>query len=1191
MPPRPYLQKTIVELRALFEQSRGDNATLELLTYELSKRTVPKALALSTEIGEVLATLKAGKVAVVRTLKPDAIPSVEIHSSAVTFEIDSALADAPDPFEEVEVFPPFKPSGRKDDPAALLAAWTALEALSPQGYKRPEDLASGERSRIVQLSGPSLPWQRGLKAKPKHRLYFQVVLGCVALDRASDELVRVFGEDEERARPDGRKAVIGAVLVDKDGFLLDDNAVAVSSFAWAIRPALSQKLGHLGNWPRVQSNVLDKLDKIVRRKDVEGNPLPLDLATIAKAYEWLVGEFDIPRDLVEAPSFTLKIFHYFKSRTPPEPSLLNSFFLDDLTQASDLMKSGQLGTGLSRYLGISGPEQAVDVMAPASAVEPFVAPAMTQLARWPSSGGHPLVLLQQAAVNASRSELVGTAGIIGINGPPGTGKTTLLRDIVVGCVLDRATAMARFDKPADAFSTTGQKMGVGGNAFFHFYRLDPTLRGHEIVIASSNNKAVQNVSQELPLYKNNGRADEFSYLRSISDLVANPRRFGVEDDNAVETSDDKTWGLIAAVLGNGGNRAAFQQTFWWHEDGGFRIYLKAAKGDDVLREITDPETGKVTRREIPSVVTKESPPVDEMTALANWRKARNRFVSMRKQITQELGRIEAVRQCCVELPAVRLKLNEAAARRGPLAASLLDVQKDLAEREQNMQLASSQFVDARRDVDDHLRRRPGFFARLFRSAVWKNWERARANLDARVLICRQALATTTALRGKSETAVSDIQNSLVRLEGEIEGLKSNVASKEQAIGAARAELGDRVIDQAFFKRSHEAINLTTPWLPDGLHRKREDLFAAALNVHKAFVDASAQKVLHNLNILMSAFTVGALSNPLQKALLGDLWSTLFMVVPSISTTFASVSRMFGDLGPESIGWLLIDEAGQALPQAAVGAIMRSKRSIVVGDPLQIPPVVSLPERLNSEICKFFDVDQNRWSAPLASAQTLADRSSRFQSTFRSDAGPRSVGFPLLVHRRCQNPMFSVSNTIAYDGQMVHAAPPPVPGIIGEAFGPSCWFDIDAEADTKWSPGEGEIIVRMLRRIAALRVISPDLFIITPFKIVETEMRRRLERERDIFKAIGEDADDWGRNRVGTVHTFQGREAETVILLLGAPRPGQHRARVWAGNPPNILNVAISRAKQNFYVVGSKSAWSGAGQSFQTLMRTLQTRQI
>jgi hypothetical protein len=100
--------------------------------------------------------------------------------------------------------------------------------------------------------------------------------------------------------------------------------------------------------------------------------------------------------------------------------------------------------------------------------------------------------------------------------------------------------------------------------------------------------------------------------------------------------------------------------------------------------------------------------------------------------------------------------------------------------------------------------------------------------------------------------------------------------------------------------------------------------------------------------------------------------------------------MFGDLPPESIGWLLVDEAGQAVPQAAVGAIMRAKRSIVVGDPLQIPPVVSLPEKLNAEICKFFDIDQVEWSAPAASTQTLADQASRFKSTFVMDVGDREV---------------------------------------------------------------------------------------------------------------------------------------------------------------------------------------------------------
>jgi hypothetical protein len=42
---------------------------------------------------------------------------------------------------------------------------------------------------------------------------------------------------------------------------------------------------------------------------------------------------------------------------------------------------------------------------------------------------------------------------------------------------------------------TGQKMNFG-QAFLHIYRLDERLKGHEILVASSNNKAVENISKE-----------------------------------------------------------------------------------------------------------------------------------------------------------------------------------------------------------------------------------------------------------------------------------------------------------------------------------------------------------------------------------------------------------------------------------------------------------------------------------------------------------------------------------------------------------------------------------------------------------------------------------------------------------------------------------------------------------------------
>ena len=372
------------------------------------------------------------------------------------------------------------------------------------------------------------------------------------------------------------------------------------------------------------------------------------------------------------------------------------------------------------------------------------------------------------------------------------------------------------------------------------------------------------------------------------------------------------------------------------------------------------------------------------------------------------------------------------------------------------------------------------------------------------------------------------------------------------------------------------MHRASPWLPDSLQRKREDLFVAALAVHRAFIDVSAQKVLHNLSALMDVLPSGRVNDEARRNLLGDLWSTLFLVVPVISTTFASVDRMLGDLPPGSIGWLLIDEAGQALPQAAVGAIMRSKRAILVGDPLQVPPVVTLPERLNSGICKFFNLDEHAWSAPDASSQTLADRASRFQAAFRFGNGERYVGIPLLVHRRCQEPMFGVSNKIAYDGKMVHAPGPREPGLVGATLGPSRWLDLDADAETKWCPAEGELVVTLLRKLAAAGIEDPDLFIITPFRIVAQEMRRRLEAEREILLAFRVDSREWGNDHIGTIHTVQGREVDTVILLLAAPKASQGGARTWAAETPNILNIAVSRARQNLYVVGSFGAWSGVG---------------
>ncbi|WP_273830518.1 DEAD/DEAH box helicase [Serratia bockelmannii] len=1203
MTTRRYAQKSIFDLEAIFERSRNNASELEVLLNELTFRNTAKARMLTTKIEQARTALN-GRCVVSMS---GSSPSARHPGSASTQSSQVSSRDAPAPvvqqrpkanpapivqqqFGEDQIdlgpLPSFSPTGKSNDARAILAAWTALEALSPQGYKRPEDMTTGDRSRVALLER-GVPWGPNARSKPSYKLYFEVILGAIALDKATDELVKVFGEDEERSRPDGKKAAIGSILIDKEGYVLEDKGVAVSSFAWALKQALDLKLGSLGNWPNVEPRIIEHLDRMVRRHNEDGEPIPIDLDVVLNAYKWLVSQFGVPKHLVEPPTFAIKVFHHFKAKTPPEPSLLNSFYLEDLGEATKLLETGKAGTGLRRYMGIGRPDQKIDVLSPISAVEPFVAPSLMPQARWPSKGGHPLVLLQQAAVNAARAELNDAPGIIGVNGPPGTGKTTLLRDIVVGCILDRATAMSGFNKPQDAFSTTGEKLAFGSNAFLHFYKLHASLKGHEIVVASSNNKAVENVSKELPLKEANGRHEQIAYFRSISDLIANPKRAGYFEAEGDTPSDPiETWGLIAAALGKSSNRGAFQQGFWWNEDGGFLTYLKAARGINVMREIKDERTGAIIDRIMPSVVINERPSTNETDAASAWLKARTAFLKLKETVDAEIASIEVMRRDIRALKGAANELQILKQRRPSLNETVEEAHQIAESCKREHEKAKSQIEQDKIMLDSHLACRPGFFSRLFATAAWKSWrstlQKLSATLQQSVL---RAQGTDSALE-LARTEWSNTESQLQQLDQEISSKCQAVSKLKATEEQARNRMGDRVVDERFFEREHEAIHLTAPWLPDEVHRLREDLFAAALTVHKTFIDASANRLQHNLGLLMSGMAAGAFQSPAHRELLPDLWSSLFMVVPTVSTTFASVRTMFGDLPPESIGWLLIDEAGQAVPQAAVGAIMRAKRSIVVGDPLQIPPVVSLPEKLNAEICKFFNIDQIEWSAPAASTQTLADQASRFKSTFVMDVGDREVGLPLLVHRRCQNPMFDVSNSIAYAGQMVHAVGPKKPGSIGSALGRSHWVDINGDAETKWCPDEGEAVVRMLKELAATGITNPDVFIITPFKIIEQNMRRRLDSETDLLRAFGVKLDEWCRDRVGTIHTFQGREADTVILLLGAPKASQQRARQWAASPPNIINVAVSRAKQNLYVVGSAAAWAGAGTSLQVLHRQL-----
>jgi hypothetical protein len=252
------------------------------------------------------------------------------------------------------------------------------------------------------------------------------------MESAIGRLIERYGDSREEKPGVRGKAVLAIVVVDRQGQLVESPAVGISSFGWGVMSALNGELADLARWPDVESQLVERTEKLLLgiasgdedREERQARPLTRE--TLFVAYEALVHELGLPREWVEPAEFAIRSYVYFKDPNPPEPLLLNSFFLADLALAHKLFTEGKAPQNLRRYLGVERPRNSRDLLHDPAALAEAVSPGFTHPSRWPGIGRSPLVLLQQAAVNLSFRETK-AGGLLGINGPPGTGKTTLLR--------------------------------------------------------------------------------------------------------------------------------------------------------------------------------------------------------------------------------------------------------------------------------------------------------------------------------------------------------------------------------------------------------------------------------------------------------------------------------------------------------------------------------------------------------------------------------------------------------------------------------------------------------------------------------------------------------------------------------------------------------------------------------------------
>ncbi|SIR71125.1 AAA domain-containing protein [Moraxella cuniculi DSM 21768] len=365
------------------------------------------------------------------------------------------------------------------------------------------------------------------------------------------------------------------------------------------------------------------------------------------------------------------------------------------------------------------------------------------------------------------------------------------------------------------------------------------------------------------------------------------------------------------------------------------------------------------------------------------------------------------------------------------------------------------------------------------------------------------------------------------------------------------------------------------WHDEELNHERSCLFGLALQLHEAWLaEVSKKDCGFGGNLAkLSEFLQGNVVPTHEQAL--ALWQSLFMVVPVVSSTFASFARQFQGLEAGSLGYLFVDEAGQAVPQAAVGAIWRAKRVMVVGDPIQIEPVFTTPPPLVRHLEAISGMPQDVVASPLVvSVQILADKYNRFGANITQNGKPSWIGSPLRVHRRCLEPMFGIANNIAYEGKMILSETSSVkqcPSKEGLYLGESGWVQIVGEAaPQQFVQAQADVVIQMLAKIVHSTGKLPDLYIITPFKKIKNELIKQIKTTDTLHSAKG--LGNWCATRIGTVHTFQGKEEKMVWLVLGCDK-NTSGAVQWAASKPNLLNVALTRAKRYVFIFGDKLVWA------------------
>lgn len=324
-------------------------------------------------------------------------------------------------------------------------------------------------------------------------------------------------------------------------------------------------------------------------------------------------------------------------------------------------------------------------------------------------------------------------------------------------------------------------------------------------------------------------------------------------------------------------------------------------------------------------------------------------------------------------------------------------------------------------------------------------------------------------------------------------------------------------------------------------------------------------------------------------------STFFMLPKLMRYSYKQGNDFSKGYLYNSIDLLVVDEAGQVTPEIGAASFALAKKAMVVGDTLQIEPIWGIDT--NTDMGNLLEtrllplkgssnpideqmelIEDLGLNASSGSVMKVAQKVSRYHQI--PDL-PR--GLFLSEHRRCYDQIVGYCNDLCYKGYLepLRGASsatdyPPmgymhISGVCTtSSVGSSKTNKVEAEAIVLWIEQEKD---NLLAKYPDKKSIDEIVGVVTPFAAQKHIIKQKLPKyAKDIT--------------VGTVHALQGAERPVVIFstVYTAQNDGG-----FIDSSPSMMNVAVSRAKDHFLVFGDMELL--AGKSSQSTPRGLLARYL